>query len=283
MNAYDMEMLHRRAEKGPDCQGWVFGLPPGITPQQWPLDPNNGYPLMHGFTVLLPEDYRAHGPEIVALSFFGTAPDHNDGAPFEIAGLREQVLALPVHPRLHRFQDMLDCEYALILLTQTEFDGPACLPPKPLIETPRPPDWMTMGAAASCVQESSHSVLTPEGSYIVRDLGEIPPPDLGYTRAIRWTPRRSDPNAGVPPRWKSLDGDQGYVSCWHRPEQGGNYSLHDWARDHELSHIGGTMQSEDTSLMFSPYYIEFADHFGGFNFGGRSGQLDFRDMQFDWN
>ncbi len=43
------------------------------------------------------------------------------------------------------------------------------------------------------------------------------------------------------------------------------------------------MRSENPDLPFSPYYIEFEDHFGGFNFGGRSGQLDFRDMQFDWN
>ena len=27
---------------------------------------------MHGFTLLLPEDYRCHGPEIVAVSFFAS-------------------------------------------------------------------------------------------------------------------------------------------------------------------------------------------------------------------
>ena len=80
IRAYDLDMLHREVDRAaPDNHGWVFGLPPGITPEQWPLDPISGYPLMHGFTVRLPEDYRVHGPDIVALSFFATATDQNDG------------------------------------------------------------------------------------------------------------------------------------------------------------------------------------------------------------
>jgi hypothetical protein len=78
MRAYDIEMLKHPADRGgADCHGWVFGLPPGIAPAQWPLDPNNGFPLMHGFTLRLPQDYRVHGPDIVALSFLATAPDHD--------------------------------------------------------------------------------------------------------------------------------------------------------------------------------------------------------------
>jgi len=34
--------------------------------EQWPLDPVTGFPLVHGFTLRLPEDYRPQGPEIVA-------------------------------------------------------------------------------------------------------------------------------------------------------------------------------------------------------------------------
>ncbi|WP_247771805.1 hypothetical protein [Bradyrhizobium sp. 192] len=71
--AYDLQMLGRPVDRARD-QGWVFGLPPGITSAQWPLDPVTGYPLIHGFTLLLPEDYRVHGADIVALSFFATAP-----------------------------------------------------------------------------------------------------------------------------------------------------------------------------------------------------------------
>ncbi|WP_250203823.1 hypothetical protein [Escherichia coli] len=77
MHAYDLTLLpHPIRENMPRQQGWCFGLPPGITPEQWPLDPNNGFPLNHGFTLLLPEDYRIYGPEIVALSFFAVAPEH---------------------------------------------------------------------------------------------------------------------------------------------------------------------------------------------------------------
>lgn len=72
MNAYDIEIVNDAAHAGEANHGWCFGLPPGIRPEQWPLDPDTGYPLMHGFTLLLPEDYRVHGPEIVALSFFSS-------------------------------------------------------------------------------------------------------------------------------------------------------------------------------------------------------------------
>ncbi len=59
MKAYNIDVLSRPATRSTDQDhGWCFGLPPGISPEQWPLDPHNGYPLMHGFTLLLPEDYR---------------------------------------------------------------------------------------------------------------------------------------------------------------------------------------------------------------------------------
>ena len=129
--AYNMEMLREPARRGePDCHGWVFGLPPGIAPDQWPLDPNTGYPLAHGFTLMLPEDYRCHGPDIVALSFFTVAiqHDHNDGgarrtkaifdafnAPINQPPLEPALRpywdhAHRPHPRLHRMKDILNCE-----------------------------------------------------------------------------------------------------------------------------------------------------------------------------
>jgi hypothetical protein len=56
VRAYDIDMLTRPADRALlEDKGWCFGLPPGIS-QQWPLDPNSGYPLVHGFTLLLPED-----------------------------------------------------------------------------------------------------------------------------------------------------------------------------------------------------------------------------------
>lgn len=33
----------------------------------------------------------------------------------------------------------------------------------------------------------------------------------------------------------------------------------------------------------TPYYIEFEEYLGGYNFGGGNGWLDFKDMKFDWS
>ena len=32
----------------------------------------------------------------------------------------------------------------------------------------------------------------------------------------------------------------------------------------------------------TPFYVEFEEYLGGYNFGGGNAQLDFRDMRFDW-
>jgi len=292
VQAYDIEVLHREVERAGDCHGWLFGLPPGIVADHWPRDPNSGYPLMHGFTLLLPEDYRIFGPDAVALSFFGTAPDHQDGAPFEVDGMREKVEAMPVHPRLHRIQDNIFSEYGLILLTRAEFDGPFCRPPEPIVETSRPPDWMTIGAAASYGRNGEYGEAVP-GSYLMRMLGEKSPPDLTYTREIRLLPRANDPNAGKPPRdqWSADSGD--YESPFFPIEEyraagvmtyDGEYvpgapTIRPWAQGYLESHIGGTTVASDVPFKTGPYYIEFNDWFGGYNFGGRSGFLDLGDME----
>ena len=54
--AYDLQMLDRPADRQQD-HGWVYGLSPGITSAQWPLDPVTGYPLMHGLP-LPPSPFR---------------------------------------------------------------------------------------------------------------------------------------------------------------------------------------------------------------------------------
>lgn len=312
-HAYDIEMLHRPVDRqSPGNHGWVFGLPPGIKTEQWPLDPVSGYPLMHGFTVLLPEDYRVHGPEIVALSFFATAADQNDGGARVRAPLRSAILgdgpvptdpdlasfwrhAQTKHPRLHRMKDILDYEYAVILLTRDEFDGPLCLPPQ--IEpnagfaTTSPPEWLEIGAGLSYLKFSGalaepQITLRTEDYFSYKVLGEIPDGTLAWNRAIRWTPRGEDPNAGIAPE----DGygaptDSGYVD--HAYYEGDEisaetYRVHDWAKDHKNDHIGGTMRPVQAMPAFSPFYIEFEEYFGGYNFGGGNGQLDFLEMRLDW-
>ena len=129
--AYDLQMLDRPADRARDHR-WVYGVPPGITSEEWPLDPVTGYPLMHGFTLLLPEDYRVHGEDIVAVSFFATAPDHNDGGAPDDPEVREAVMARTSHPRLSRMTDILDYEYAALLLTRAKYEGAFATPPAPL-------------------------------------------------------------------------------------------------------------------------------------------------------
>ena len=308
--AYNMEMQHAEADRSrPDCQGWVFGLPPGIKSQQWPLDPNCGYPLMHGFTVLLPEDYRCHGPDIVALSFFAIACDQNDGGPATSTKIVEVMKAASdtppsdpelvvfwqslrnCHPRLHRMKDILDCEYAIILLTRAEFDGPFCQPPRlginMYLADTEPPKWLEAGGGRAYFGDiSPHLDLRLEDYYAYKLLGTIPEPRLDWNRAIDVTPRAQDPNSGKAPE---EDYGQGTVSGYQRSyywegdvidQQ--NYREHEWVKDHKRDHIGGTMQPVQGMPKFSPFYIGFEEYFGGYNFGTGNCQVDFLNMELDW-
>ncbi|QIP06504.2 hypothetical protein [Bradyrhizobium symbiodeficiens] len=183
--AYDLQMLGRPVDRARD-QGWVYGLPPGITSAQWPLDPVTGYPLMHGFTLLLPEDYRVHGADIVALSFFATAPDHNDGGAPDDPEVREAVLARASHPRLSRMTDILDYDYAALLLTRAEYEGSFAMPPAPLaLATAERPRWLDVGGACAFCEAAP--------PFARKMLGTSPRVDLGETRAISMTPRTCDP------------------------------------------------------------------------------------------
>jgi len=61
-----------------------------------------------------------------------------------------------------------------------------------------------------------------------------------------------------------------------------NFRLHEWGKDHAPNHLGGTMRPCQAVPEMSPFYIEFEEYFGGYNFGGGNAQLDFKDMKFDW-
>ena len=189
--AYDLQMLDRPAYRARD-HGWVFGLPPGISSEQWPLDPVTGFPLMHGFTLELPEDYRVHGEDIVAVSFFATAPDHNDGGAPDDPEICEAVEARPAHPRLSRMTDILDYEYAALLLTKAEYEGAFATPPAPLpLATADRPRWLDVGGASAFL---SRRALRKE------DVRRPSARRSGETLAIALVPRASDPNAGKGPQ-----------------------------------------------------------------------------------
>ncbi|MOA22162.1 hypothetical protein D3C78_1427040 [compost metagenome] len=62
-----------------------------------------------------------------------------------------------------------------------------------------------------------------------------------------------------------------------------HHRVHGWAKDHKPHHIGGTMYPvKDIPHGFGPYYIEFGEELGGYNFGCGIAQLDFQNMRFDW-
>ena len=277
--AYDLQMLDRPVDRTRD-HGWVYGLPPGIASEQWPLDPVSGYPLMHGFTLLLPEDYRVHGPDIVAVSFFATAPDHNDGGAPDDPEIREAVLARTPHPRLSRMTDILDYEYAALLLSRAEYEGAFATPPAPLaLATAERPRWLDVGGASAF-----HEAAAP---YARKMFAAPPRADLRETRAIALTPRANDPNAGKGPqdgdtRNNPATGYQPYYYFVGGVTNGDNFRLHEWVKDHAPNHLGGTMRPMQLEPEMSPFYIEFEEYLGGYNFGGGNAQLDFRDMKFDW-
>ncbi len=306
--AYDLDLLTRPVDRADDGDhGWAFGLPPGIAPEQWPLDPVSGYPLMHGFTLLLPPDYRVHGPDIVALSFFATAPDQNDGGADGDEALGRAIVegvaddpdlrffaerAQRAHPRLHRFQDILGYEYALILLNAAEFAGDFCRPPElpdaPILTQSDKPDWLAIGSALGFYRNAGAArAERPEETYAHKILGRAPTGKLDENRAIRWTPRAADPNAGKAPQ-EYYSGDaapSGYQNYFYW--EGGitkheNFRERDWAKGHKQNHIGGTMRPVQAIPAMSPFYVEFEEYFGGYNFGSGNAQLDFFEMKFDW-
>lgn len=313
--AYDMHMLHREATEDSRGDGWAFGLPPGISPVEWPLDPNTGWPLMHGFTLRLPPEYRCHGNDIVAISFFAASPDMNEelvhnpaiGAAMTAATPPDDPALRPFwaaeqdrHLRLHRMTDILDASYALILLTEAEFNGPLCRPPvidSPALDPKIAPDWMTIGSAASFTAVTVHPDaggpnpplgLAVEDYGVIKSLGGVPEARPDFNRALQLTPRAEDPNAGKAPQetWDDGPADNGYQNFfyWEDGKIGAeNYRIHDWAKDHEENHLGGTMRPiQGTPEGFGPFYVGFTEDMGGYNFGGGTAQLDFQNVRFDW-
>jgi len=290
MQAYDLHIIKRPYDANdPEHQGWIFGKPRGIESRHWPIDPNSGYPLMHGFTLRLPEDHRVHGPEVVALSFFATAPDHNDGMPTEGLVIADLLKAHPdsaptdeglapiwkhareEHSRLHRMQDVLGCEYAVVLLTEEEFLGAECAVPEwvnsPALSSVPRPGWL----------DPHKNEAQGTNSFLDKILGGSPSSEANFSRAIRCTPRKNDPNAGI-----KAEEFPDETSPYKSPYDSETFEDLEWAKDHANDHIGGTMRPIQGVPDFSPHYIGFEEYFGDYNFGGGNAQLDFLHMKFDW-
>jgi hypothetical protein len=306
--AYNIELLHQEGWAGPDSHGWCFGLPPGISPEQWPLDPQTGYPLLHGFTLRLPEDYRCHGPDIAGLSFFACCIEHSDGGTVPDEAIQSAMTeddapgdenyrpfwqaARCSHPRLHRMTDILYDSFAAVLLTEAELNGPPCRPPDTAAacasSSHAAPRWLQVGSGRALFdwQLGTSSDRKAEDLPLYKRFGGVPDARLDWSRALRWSPRATDPNAGKAPEDPFVgDKRSGYQQPYYY--EGGiikaeNFRRHGWTADHSPNHIGGTMQPVQSTPRFSPFYVEFEEYLGGYNFGTGNCQLDFLNMQLDW-
>lgn len=231
--AYNLELLKEDARPGPDSHGWCFGLLPGISPEQWPLDPLTGYPLVHGFTLRLPEDYRCHGPEIVGFSFFAPCSEHSDGgtAPDEAIQATMIGTAAPAdprylpfwtavqnsHPRLRRMvDDVFSDNFAAILLTEAELSGALCRPPDMTaaraLSRYAAPRWLETGSGRVFFDDQT-GLSTSQAHYIYKTLGSEPDARIDWSRALRWSPRANDPNAGKAPQDPFTGDKKGWISA----------------------------------------------------------------------
>jgi hypothetical protein len=290
--------IQQRASSSKWFNGWAFGLPPGISTAQWPLSRNNGFPLRHAFTLHVPEQYRVRGADLVALCIFAddqfelleTVPEIQEFMNSEALaadGPPEDPRLLPFwenhkkrHPHQYDMEDDLETQFAGIWLTQAEFDGSLCLPPdlstNPLLRQKPRPGWL---AGKMAEYYSSHNdricITDAEGN-------DVNWPDLECLKAasaIAVNRSTDDLNVGKPAReWDHENEISGYVTPFS--PRGEELQL---SRFQYRNHLGGTMFPSQGYPDFSPFYIEFEEYFGGFNFGGGNCQIDFEKMELDWS
>lgn len=289
----DPQQVLAMRERGPEwAGGWTLGLPPGITPEQWPLSPAYGYPLRHAFTLYVPSDYRTQGQQLVGLSLFVDAQFEELDASDEISAFFDAPLSpeaptdkalLPFwqhlharHPHHHDMEDGLGTRYTAIWLTQEEFDAQLCRPPTlASAHLDGSPCWMTE-SYADCLPDSWLYTRNKETSLDGAEAGCVSGVSIAFP--IRSAVRDNDPNVGKPARAREHQCKaSGYIPAYS--DKGIELDLGRWA---ELAHLGGTMAPNQGYPDFGPYYLEFEEAFGGFNFGGGNAQLDLEKMQLDW-
>ncbi|MEV4412804.1 hypothetical protein [Catellatospora sp. NPDC049609] len=214
--------------------GWAGPEGPGIDVRSWPRSPRTGQPMMHCFTLWLPEAYRRRGSDLVAVAVFQWDDDEYFGAPMPYltsgqAGdlgddhpFWEQLAQSVRHPRLQLADDGVDHLFAMVWLTEAEFQGP---------RVPRP-------AAAPVLADGERDATDTMQRY-------------GLFGSLWLYPRHFDPNAGVRPQ----DADS-YTDV---PDQ--------YDRFHQ-EHLGGTVMSPNgVRDGLSAWYVEVS-RLGGMSHGG---------------
>jgi len=136
--------------KGGEDAGWEYGLPPGIKPEEWPRHCRSGLPLRHGFTIRIPAEYRARGPELVALSYFHPGDSESYPSTGPAAARAKSILkggklkasekgqafwealaahAASKHPHSVIRRDILEHDHAIVWHTEEAFSGAKCRRP----------------------------------------------------------------------------------------------------------------------------------------------------------
>jgi hypothetical protein len=257
--------------------GWAGGEGPGIDRDAWPRSPRTGFPMLHLFTLALPEPYRRRGDELSVVALF-QADDHvaastpDAGIALErgettssTAFFADLVRAHGArHPQAVALKDCIDGNFALLWLRE---DALACRTAPPSDERATV-DLPATGLNLNAWDHAS---------------AELP---------IWLAEREFDPNAGKSPVevWTDEDDDEDgrpdYVPSDHYEDVVLTRSakLKSFYEEvHGRSHLGGTclpVQAMPAGL--TPYFLEVEDGVGGANFGGGNMQLDLESGVFDW-
>ncbi|GAB3153726.1 hypothetical protein GCM10027290_47060 [Micromonospora sonneratiae] len=221
--------------------GWADPAGPGIDVRTWPRSPRTGQPMIHCFTLWLPEAYRRRGPDLVAVSVFQWNDDCYFKEPLPeveaaFAGRRVDVVQPDHpfwaelaesrrHPQLQLADDGVASLVAMVWLNETELNGPRVARPTAAPE-------FADGEAETMHLRQRYGVFGP-----------------------LWLVTRDDPNAGVAPVPFPEDGGA-YVDVPDR-----------WDIFHD-EHLGGSdMCPDGVREGLSPWYIE-VNRLGGLSHGG---------------
>jgi hypothetical protein len=138
------------------------------------------------------------------------------------------------------------------------------------------PGWLEQSYAEYLAYCKVRNPGTPAFDWLA---GEGAAAGINTAFAIRAQVREGDPNVGKPPReWEDDCKASGYV-----PAYGGAQSeALGLAQLDGRNHLGGTMFPIQSYPVFGPFFLEFEENFGGFNFGGGNAQLDLLKMELDW-
>ncbi|NUO58282.1 MAG: hypothetical protein HOV78_16565 [Hamadaea sp.] len=236
IEAYDILVDDDVAEEAGDRPrrpaGWAGPDGPAIDVDVWPRSPRTGQPMLHCFTLWLPEAYRRRGSDLVAVAVFQWEDEYYFKEPERSADRVQpehpfwaDLARARVHPRARVFDDEVASLLAVVWLTEAEFTGPR----------------VTRPVAAPVLVDGEHDTTRWRSRHGV--FGPL------------WLVTRDDPNAGVTPVDLPTAADA-YADV---PDK---YDVF------HTEHLGGTCMNPDgVREGLSPWYIEVS-RLGGISHGG---------------